>query len=407
MANNRGYFTAVGTVDSEKVEVLELALHRLPAHDADRALVLAIQCAELCWGSSLERRQSLAAEAVAIAQASGDDVTVVRVLNSIAYPLTVHSLIRQALSWSAEGLIRAEQIGDPVLIFLAALARITPTAQSGDIDDMDRCLEIMGSMADRLDQPILSWIDTYYRSTRAQIAGDIEMAEQMAGQALQIGTDSGQPDATIFFGSQLAVINFQRGTLGELIPLIEQLVADGGSIAHVYRATLALALADADRTDEAHRLIEGFVSSGFDLPEDGTSLTSMANYACAAVECQDRAHAGPLFDRLAPWADQLCLTPVTAFGPVSLYLGGLAGVLGRYDEAVSFFTQASRFSARVGSEGFAARTDLWWGKMLAERKAPGDVPRARDLLGKAQAVASANGYGGIERRAADALSNLD
>ena len=406
VANNRGYFTAVGTVDTEKVEVLELALNRLSANDADRALVLAIQCAELCWGSTLERRQSLAAEAVAIAEASGDDVTVVRVLNGIAYPLTVHSLIGQALSWSAEGLVRAEQIGDPVLIFLAALARITPTAQSGDIDDMDRCLGIMGSMAERLDQPILSWIDTYYRSTRAQIAGDIEMAERMATLALQIGTDSGQPDATIFFGSQVAVINFQRGTLSELIPLIEQLVADGGSIAHVYRATLALALADAERTDEARQLVEGFVLRGFDLPEDGTSLTSMANYASAAIECRDRVYAGPLFDRLAPWADQLCLTPVTAFGPVSLYLAGLAGVLGRYDEALNYFAQASRFNARVGSEGFAARTDLWCGKMLAERGAPGDTQKARDLLSRAFAVASANGYGGIERRAADALSNL-
>ena len=97
VANNRGFFTAAGTIDTEKVEVLELALNRLPANDADRALVLAILCAELTWGSTLERRQSLAAEAVAIAQSSGDDVIVVRVLNSVTYPLTVHSLIGQSL----------------------------------------------------------------------------------------------------------------------------------------------------------------------------------------------------------------------------------------------------------------------------------------------------------------------
>ena len=380
VANNRGYFTAVGTVDTEKVEVLELALSRLPPNDADRALVLAILCAELTWGSTLERRQSLAAEAVAIAQSSGDDVIVVRVLNSVAYPLTVHSLIGQSLSWSAEALVRAEQISDPMLLFLAALGRMTPAAESGDIDEMDRCLEIMGPLAERLDQPILSWIDAYYRSTRAQIAGDIEMAERMATLALQIGTDSGQPDATMFFGSQVVVINLQRGTVGELIPLIEQLVADGGSIANVYTATLALALADADRTDEARQLLEGFATRGFDLPEDGVWLTAMVDYAFAAIACRDRTYAGPLFDRLAPWADQLCVTPVTALGPVSQYLGGLAGVLGRYDEADSYFAQASRFNARAGAECFAAQTDLLWGKMLAERQAPGDAQKARDLL---------------------------
>jgi len=330
----------------------------------------------------------------------------VRVLNSVAYPLTVHSLIGQSLSWSAEALVRAEQISDPMLLFLAALARVTPAAESGDIDEMDRCLEIMGPLAERLDQPILSWIDAYYGSTRAQIAGDIEMAERMAALALQIGTDSGQPDATMFFGSQVVVINLQRGTIGELIPLIEQLVADGGSIANVYTATLALALADADRTDEARQLLEGVATRGFDLPEDGVWLTAMVDYAFVAIACRDRTYAGPLFDRLAPWADQWCVTPVTALGPVSQYLGGLAGVLGRYDEADSYFAQASRFNARAGAECFAAQTDLLWGKTLAERQAPGDAQKARDLLTKAHTVAAANGYGSIERRAADALQSL-
>ena len=229
----------------------------------------------------------------------------------------------------------------------------------------------------------------------------------MATLALQIGTDSGQPDATMFFASQVLVINIQRGTVGELIPLIEQLVADGGSIANVYTATLALALADADRIDEARQLLERFATRGFDLPEDGVWLTAMVDYAAAAIACRDRTYAGPLFDRLAPWADQLCLTPVTALGPVSQYLGGLASVLGRYDEADSYFAQASRFNARVGAECFAARTDLLWGKMFAERQAPGDAQKARDHLTKAHTVAAANGYGNIERRAADALQLLD
>jgi len=93
-------------------------------------------------------------------------------------------------------------------------------------------------------------------------------------------------------------------------------------------------------------------------------------------------------------------------GPVSQYLGGLAGVLGRYDEADSYFAQASRFNARAGAECFAAQTDLLWGKTLAERQAPGDAQKARDLLTKAHTVAAANGYGSIERRAADALQSL-
>ena len=46
-------------------------------------------------------------------------------------------------------------------------------------------------------------------------------------------------------------------------------------------------------------------------------------------------------------------------------------------------------------------------KMLAERDAPGDIERARDLLTKAHAAAAAHGYANVERRAAEALQHLD
>ena len=71
LANDRGFYSAVGTTDTEKVAVLERALLALPGDDLDRALVLATLCSELADGSTLERRQALADEAVAIAVARG------------------------------------------------------------------------------------------------------------------------------------------------------------------------------------------------------------------------------------------------------------------------------------------------------------------------------------------------
>ena len=70
LANDRGMFSNAGVIDTEKVEVLEMALDRLPADAPDRALVLATLCSELALGSPLERRQALADEAMAIARAS-------------------------------------------------------------------------------------------------------------------------------------------------------------------------------------------------------------------------------------------------------------------------------------------------------------------------------------------------
>ena len=95
-----------------------------------------------------------------------------------------------------------------------------------------------------------------------------------------------------------------------------------------------------------------------------------------------------------------------AEGPVSHYLGGLATVLGRYDEADSYFAYAAAVNDRAGAKFFAARTDLRWGQMLSRRNAPGDTEAARDPLTKAHAIAAAHGYGNVERRAATALQVL-
>jgi hypothetical protein len=134
----------------------------------------------------------------------------------------------------------------------------------------------------------------------------------------------------------------------------------------------------------------------------------MVCYAEAAIECRDPQYAGRLFDRLAPWANQLAIVPgLSAEGPVSHFLGGLAAVLQHYDDADTYFSRAAAFSERVDAKFFAARTNLCWGRMLAERKAPGDIEKARERLTRAQTAATTHGYANVERRATRALQALD
>jgi class 3 adenylate cyclase/tetratricopeptide (TPR) repeat protein len=401
LANNRGWLSAAGAVDTEKVEVLELALDRSAADDPDRALVLATLCQELNFGER-DRRDALAREAVAIARKSGDDVTIVRVLNG------VHDSVNlgQALDWSADALLRAERIGDPVLLFLAADRRFSAACLAGNIDEADRCLEIMELTAERLGQPSFNWGLAFVRATRAQIAGDPERAEELATEAFQIGADNGEPDAALIFGAQLALARYQRGTMGELVPLIKEAVAENPGLPTLV-AALAMAYVEGDHTDEARQLLEEFAAAGFDLPMNSTWITGMITYSDAAIECRDPRFALPLFDRLAPLADQWSTTAgPTVEGPVIHTLGGLATLLGRYDEANVYFAKSAASSERANAKFFAARTNLLWGRMLAERSGSGDSETARDLLTQAHTAAVTNGYGTVERRAAAALQDL-
>jgi len=58
LANDRGYTSDNNVTDTDKVDVLEMTLDRLPADDPDRAVVLATLCSELSYGSPLERLQA-------------------------------------------------------------------------------------------------------------------------------------------------------------------------------------------------------------------------------------------------------------------------------------------------------------------------------------------------------------
>jgi hypothetical protein len=407
LANNRGFYSAIGTTDSQKVEVLEAALNELPLRTPERALVLAALCSELTHGSPLELRQGLAEEAESIANQSGDDNTCVRVLNHLYIPLQVPQLLGPALTRTADALARAERLGDPALLYWAAMWRYQTASRSGDIDELDRCLAIQGAMTERLGQPVFAWGHTFVKGQRAFIAGDTDRAEALANEALQIGSDSGQPDAGLIYGTQLMGVRGQRGTMNELIPLIEQLASDAPEISPwMFGSLLAKAHVEVDRTDEALGQLEAFAASGFDLRLDHVWLSAMVDYADAAVVCGDPTYAGPLFERLAPWHAQLPATSASALPPVSHYLGGLAGVLGRYDEADAYFSQSAGMSARMGATFFAARTDLWWGNVLAKRNRPGDVSAASARLAKAQRASRTHGYADVDRRATDALDAM-
>ena len=124
---------------------------------------------------------------MAIAEASGDEATIVRVLNWVSLPLRVPPLLQQSLSRSAEAIARAERIGDPVLLFEAAALRNVIAIQAGDVVAVDRSIEIARSLASRLHQPTLTWAHTIEHATRSLVAGDTDSAEQLAIEALKIG----------------------------------------------------------------------------------------------------------------------------------------------------------------------------------------------------------------------------
>jgi DNA-binding SARP family transcriptional activator len=397
LANNRGW-GALGVVDTEKVAVLEAALEATAAVDSpERAVLLATLCSELSFGPP-DQRLALADEARAMARRLGDPTTLVRVLNLFRTTLNVPSLHEQRISESAEALAIAETLGDPVHLVSAATMGHISAVQAGDFDRGARCMALEKTLSERLRQPVLIWNTTFHEAAYALLAGDPERAEELATLALQIGSDCGQPDATAYYGGQLMEIRTQQGRLGELTPLIAQLRADNPGVPAL-NAALAKAYLEAGERTEAMRLLDVAVSDRFaSLPEDNAWMDAVVRYAGVAIELRTAAHAAPLLELLAPYHAMVPFQGLLVMEPVATYLGGLASVLGRNDDAESFFAEASDLCTRGEMKFAEAVTGLLWGRMLLVRQEPGDVERGRQLLDQAGAAAKANGYAMIESR---------
>ena len=406
LSNDRGWHSTSGASDTEKVAQLELALQQLPPDVPERALVLAALCAELAFGSTLERRQALADEALKIGKASGDDAIIVRTLNQMAFSVTVPSLLESSLQWTADALTRAERLDDPLQLYHAAMYRATASIRANDIKEADRCFAIAGQLVRQLDLPPVTWEYTFHMSKRAQLAGDIAEAEKLAGAAAAIGTECGQPDAEMCYGVQLAAVNWMRGTMGDLAPLLETMMEANPGLP-TFRASLAMAYAQAQRLDDAIRILDEFAATNYFLPQDTAWLNGMTEYADAAIFCGDRRFAQALYDVLEPWVDQFSSAGgLTAEGPVCLCLGGLATVLERYDEADRHLLHAARLCEQNGMQFFAALTDLRRGQLLLDRGLDSDAEAARTLLTSAHSAAEANGYGAVARDAAAGITRL-
>ncbi len=405
LANNRGFFSSFGQLDVEKVDVLEAALDALPGtNSSERARLLATLCSELTYHSSLERRLALADEAKAIANRLGDQGVFVDVVTRFSNAIVAPSTLARGLADIAEVFAAARDL-DNFTLAPAITNSCQLAVRSGQFELAKEHQSILRTRAEKIRQPLDLWVASYTAASLALLHGDIEEAEEHATAALEIGLASGQPDAFAYYGVQLIMIRTEEGRLGELESVIADAVEQNPSIP-AYEAVLAAAHLDAGNEEAARELVEEAAARSFALPEDQPWFDGIAYYAAVVIELQLRAHAAQLINLLSPFSEQIPDNGLTPEPPVATFLGGLATVLERFDEADSYFEQAAELNARGEMKYAAAYTNMLWGWMLRTRNGPGDANRSGALLEQARECAASHGYAEVERQAKAELSRL-
>jgi tetratricopeptide (TPR) repeat protein len=407
LANNRGRASRSGGVDEERIAMLEGALSAVGDADSrERAWLLATLGAELPFSMDLGRVRALATEAEAMARRLGDDGTLLRVLNLTYLSLWVPENLERSIAASQEAVTLAKRVGDPVARFWAALNRVYAMTSAADRAGIDAAIELALSMAEQIRQPFLTGWALQVRCPCVLLAGDAEEAERLAGDALQINLDSGQPDALAVFGANLAGIRLHQGRLEEILPLIAEAAADNPGLPG-FQAANPLMLCECGRFDEARTLFDAARGADFHhAAYDYLWLPMTALWADTAAWLADVPAAGLLYERLAPFERQGITTSSTFLGTVGMYLARLAAVLGRDDDAQRHFEKADVQLRALDAPYWHARNQVDWAGFLITRAHDDDVNEARALLEEATRTAATHGCGAVERRASALVRSL-
>ena len=384
LANSRGYASSAEGIDRDRVAMLRTALAAYDESDsATRAALLALLALELVTDGDWRHRDELTAQAIGMARRVGHPGTLASVLTQCGVarwrPQTVADI--QADLLEAEKL--ASQLGDAHREGLACYLGVHAATETGDLAEADRLVARTGDIAERLGQPFMLWYAAVARAKRCAISGPAEHAERLAFAAMELGQRTSQPDIMLWFLGQLLVARFLRGTMNDGEPSLPDLftsaepalpasaeVIPSRSMPLLIGAAASLLLAEVGQHEAARAHYDLLMEELDELPQDYTGLPIAAFASVACTRLVDAAGAARLHALLKPHSSRLVNTGSSWFGAVAHHLGNLAATMNRLDEADAHFDAAHRTYRTLDAKPWLARVRSDRARVPAAARAP-------------------------------------
>ncbi len=391
----RGYMSID---DPDRVRILESAL--AVAGNADtpaRAKLLSCLSLELSF-SDVERSGALSDEARGIARRLGDASTLVNVwIHGGGGQFPTPEGIAERRAGAIEAMAMVEELGDPVLVFGAAFGGLQSATWLGELDEIDRNLAHLVTLAKEVERPDFRWIATYCQADRALLAGDDVRSERLVEEAYAIGRETEQPGAFTLFAAGMDGVRWHQGRRAEMRDLLAEAAAKDPNLSILSVATpgesgIFVTPDAASANDDLTRMIR-------ELPRDQTWLISLTVLAEMAARRGRRAACAAAYEELLPSDGLFAGSTGVLRGAAAHYLGLLAAVAGSYEAAEHHFRDAAAMHERMQAPFHAARTELEWGQMLLEDPAPASNEGAQQHLERARQIAALHHCSQVERRA--------
>jgi hypothetical protein len=377
----------VGAVDERAVELLEEALERLPAEDSlPRARVLARLARALYFGDEHGRRADLCRQAVEVARKCDDPATLLDALRAEHVVTWDPDNLTDRLRSANEIIELAERLKDREAAIEGHFWRRRHLLELGDVLAADHEAGACERLASELRQPRYLWQVVNLEAGRALLAGRFEDGERLARKALELGRTGRGATAEATFLFQMRIVCAEQGRLEEVAAQIDRLA----ELHAAWRVEPLYHLTKMGRTPEVRVLFERLAARDFaDLPRDMFSLWTLAYLAEACVHLRERQRAAVLYERLLPYRDRCLVMGQSggSEGALARYLGQLAAMLERWEDAAGHFERALEIHTRMGARPLLAHTQHEYAAALLERRRPEDRERANRMLAEALATA--------------------
>lgn len=342
----------VPMLQSDQLVVLEDAIDGLDAEERGlRARLLARLAVAGAFEISETRRLELAEEAVVLARPIGGAVLIDALAahcDAIAGPAHVTRRLTEASEIIELALAERDRHRE----LLGRRLRVVALLELGDIAAFDGEVDAFARTAALLRRPLYDWYVPLWRGARALMAGDFDTVEALLGQVEGIGAVAGSDNARLLAAVQRWWLLTDRGQPGEALDVVAAAVSSSPVPPVGAQVSMALALAQAGRVDEARAILDRLLPDQLAGEAHDSEWLPMLCEAAAAVHAVGgHPQVRWLYDALLSLRDLFVVEGIGAccLGSVELFLAMVA------PDPAPHLERAVAADRRIGGHAAATR----------------------------------------------------
>ncbi|MFC0110679.1 ATP-binding protein [Kibdelosporangium aridum] len=379
-----GDLTTISTVDRMCAEAL-----RREQPGAIRARLLAQRAIAMVGpGNSPALSRELSAQALALAEASGDPDALMDGLHARHFTLSAPQFLAERREIARRACDLGETPEQPLAALWGHVWLVDAAFQSGDLDEVEREIRQIERFAATRQHALAWWHATRLRATHAALIGDIERGLQLNEATRKIATRIDiHAEGGLYYAyrHQIAIL---RGVLDkDEAQLMLRILAE---VREVLLARICIPmtyaligdLASARATFEEFRHLPAKLQIA---PQWSAALQMIGGAAIMLDDTETADAVYRVFSTLEPDYMTDGGGAVFCAGASPRLVGELALTTGRVAEAIDQFRLGIEMNSRIGARPFLALSKLGLAQALLRRGEHSDVPEVRKLAAEAAA----------------------